>query len=88
VVLRGPLQTAILLGALLRRLQRGGLPGNNAVAYWGVPDAHVAYARLVGLGAREKSAIREVGGGILVGTVVDPFGNILGIIQNPHFKRG
>ena len=66
----------------------GVTPGNNAVAYWGVPDAHVAYARLVGLGAREKSAIREVGGGILVGTVVDPFGNILGIIQNPHFKRG
>jgi predicted enzyme related to lactoylglutathione lyase len=63
-------------------------PGNNAVAYWGVPDAHAAYARLVGLGARENSAVQEVGGGILVGTVLDPFGNILGIIQNPHFKLG
>ena len=63
-------------------------PGNNAVAYWGVSDAHAAYARLVGLGARENSAVQEVGGGILVGTVLDPFGNILGIIQNPHFKLG
>jgi predicted enzyme related to lactoylglutathione lyase len=60
--------------------------GNNAVAYWGVPDAHAAYARLLGLGAGESSPVRDVGDGILVGTVLDPFGNTLGIIQNPHFK--
>ena len=60
--------------------------GNNAVAYWGVPDARAAYDRLIGLGAREGSPVREVGEGILVGTVIDPFGNVLGIIQNPHFK--
>jgi predicted enzyme related to lactoylglutathione lyase len=60
--------------------------GNNAVAYWGVPDANAAYARLIGLGARENSPVREVGEGILVASVVDPFGNVLGIIQNPHFK--
>lgn len=63
-------------------------PGNNAVAYWGVPDAKAAYARLIGLGARESSPVREVGGGILVGSVLDPFGNVLGIIENPHFKLG
>lgn len=60
--------------------------GNNAVAYWGVPDAREAYARLIGLGAREGSPVRDVGDGIMVGTVIDPFGNVLGIIQNPHFK--
>jgi hypothetical protein len=27
-----------------------------------------------------------VGGGICVATVTDPFGNIFGIIENPHFK--
>jgi predicted enzyme related to lactoylglutathione lyase len=63
-------------------------PGNNAVAYWGVPDAEAAYARLLGLGARENSPVRDVGGGILVGTVLDPFGNVIGIIENPHFKLG
>ncbi len=62
--------------------------GNNAVAYWGVADAWAAHAHLLDLGAREQSPVREVGEGILVGTVVDPFGNVLGIIQNPHFKLG
>jgi hypothetical protein len=28
----------------------------------------------------------NVGGNILVASVFDPFGNILGIIKNPHFK--
>jgi predicted enzyme related to lactoylglutathione lyase len=62
--------------------------GNNAVAYWGVSDAKAAYARLIGLGGRENSPVRDVGGGILVGSVLDPFGNVLGIIENPHFKLG
>jgi hypothetical protein len=26
--------------------------------------------------------------GIKVATVRDPFGNVLGIVQNPHFGRG
>jgi catechol 2,3-dioxygenase-like lactoylglutathione lyase family enzyme len=63
-------------------------PGNNAVAYWGVPDAKAAYVRLLGLGAREDSPVRDVGEGILVGRVLDPFGNVLGVIENPHFKLG
>lgn len=60
--------------------------GDNAVAYWGVPDAAAAYARLLELGARAHSPVRDVGEGIQVATVLDPFGNALGIIQNPHFK--
>ena len=62
--------------------------GNNAVAYWGVSDAKAAHARLLVLGARENGAVQDVGGGILVGSVLDPFGNVLGIIENPHFKLG
>jgi predicted enzyme related to lactoylglutathione lyase len=63
-------------------------PGGNggAVAYWGVPDAAAALQRLISLGARERSAVQEVGEGIRVATVFDPFGNIFGIIENPHFK--
>ncbi|UYZ62432.1 VOC family protein [Hymenobacter weizhouensis] len=56
------------------------------VAYWGVPDADAALERLVGLGAHRHEAVRDVGGGIRVGTVQDPFGNLLGVIQNPHFQ--
>jgi predicted enzyme related to lactoylglutathione lyase len=63
-------------------------PGGNAgaVTYWGVDDAQAAFDRLVSLGATARSAPQDVGDGIRVATVLDPFGNILGIIQNPHFK--
>ena len=55
-------------------------------AYWGVPDAAAAYARLLALGAQASEAVNDVGGGILLGAVLDPFGNLLGVIQNPHFS--
>src|SRR3954469_19883893 len=63
-------------------------PGGNcgAVAYWGVADAEATFRRLIELGATERSAVQEVGEGIRVATVFDPFGNIFGIIENPHFK--
>jgi predicted enzyme related to lactoylglutathione lyase len=62
----------------------GGKGG--AVAYWGVADANAAFRRLLSLGATERSGVQEVGEGIKVATVFDPFGNIFGIIENPHFK--
>jgi predicted enzyme related to lactoylglutathione lyase len=58
------------------------------VAYWGVEDAHAAYKRLIELGATPVEDVQDVGGGMLVGEVRDPFGNILGIIYNPLFKPG
>ena len=60
--------------------------GNTPVAYWGVPSAAAAYARLLELGAAKHRDPRDVGGGILVASVTDPFGNVVGIIENPHFK--
>ena len=60
--------------------------GNNAVAYWGVKDAAVAYERMIEVGAEKHSEVTDVGGGIRVATVTDPFGNVFGIIENPHFK--
>jgi len=62
----------------------GGTSG--AVVYWGVANADAAFQRLLSLGATERSAVQEVGEGIKVATVFDPFGNIFGIIENPHFK--
>jgi predicted enzyme related to lactoylglutathione lyase len=58
------------------------------VAYWGVEDAHAAYRRLIELGATPVEDVQDVGGGMLVGEVRDPFGNILGVIYNPQFKPG
>ena len=64
----------------------GDLVGlGGAVAYWGVPDAIAAHARLISLGASELLPVRDVGGGIKVAVVKDPFGNALGVIENPNF---
>ncbi|HSJ09466.1 MAG TPA: VOC family protein [Longimicrobiales bacterium] len=64
-------------------------PGRGgAVLYWGVTDADAVFARLLELGATEVEAVSDVGGGIRVAIVEDPFGNLLGIIENPHFKGG
>jgi predicted enzyme related to lactoylglutathione lyase len=60
--------------------------GANAVAYWGVKDAKAAYQRLLSLGAQSCGPVQDVGDSIRVATVFDPFGNVFGIIENPHFK--
>ena len=62
----------------LARPGRGG-----SWVYWQVEDAEAAFDRLAGLGATEVAAVTDVGGGVLVGTVEDPFGNLFGIIQMP-----
>jgi predicted enzyme related to lactoylglutathione lyase len=64
----------------------GGDKADGAVAYWGVPDAATTFARLLELGATAHEPIQDVGEGIKVAAVKDPFGNIFGIIENPHFK--
>ena len=54
--------------------------------YWGVDNADEELARLENLGARIHEPLKDVGGGIFVASVLDPFGNQFCIIQNPHFK--
>jgi predicted enzyme related to lactoylglutathione lyase len=58
------------------------------VAYWGVEDIRAEYKRFLDLGATSVSDVQDVGGGILVAEVRDPFGNVIGLIYNPHFKVG
>ena len=66
----------------------GPAPGSGSPAtYWGVERMTVAWPRLLGLGATAVSAPQDVGGGIQVATVRDPFGNLFGIIENPHFPN-
>jgi predicted enzyme related to lactoylglutathione lyase len=60
--------------------------GGSTSAYWGVQDAKTAYRRLLALGAQPHDEVMDVGDGILVGTVTDLWGNIFGVIENPHFK--
>jgi predicted enzyme related to lactoylglutathione lyase len=53
---------------------------------WGVANASLEYARLIELGAAPLEPVTDVGGGIRVAAVTDPFGNRFGIIENPNFK--
>lgn len=64
-----------------------GTPGTNGVqAYWGTSDAETELARLLKLGATLHEELKDVGGGIKVASVLDPFGNMFSIIENPHFQ--
>jgi predicted enzyme related to lactoylglutathione lyase len=56
------------------------------VAFWGVADAELAYSRLLGLGAADHEPVQDVGGGVKIGAVRDPFGNVFGVVENPHFR--
>ena len=58
----------------------------SVLVYWGVDNVNTEYQRLLAAGATEHEKPQNVGGEIVVATVKDPWGNILGIIYNPEFK--
>lgn len=60
--------------------------GDNIQVYWGVENVQQQYDRLLTAGATEHEKPTDVGDNIVVATVKDPWGNIFGIIYNPHFK--
>ena len=41
--------------------------------------------RLLSLGAKEYEPVTERGAGFVTASVVDPFGNMLGVMYNPHY---
>ena len=55
--------------------------GTQAVAYWNVDDIDGTVKKFAAAGAKVTSAVKEVGGGIKVATVVDPWGNAVGFIE-------
>ena len=59
--------------------------GTSVVAYWGVPDIEAGVTHMASIGAQPREPITDVGEGIKVASVVDPFGNVIGLIENPHF---
>jgi predicted enzyme related to lactoylglutathione lyase len=59
---------------------------DGVVAYWGVDHAAAALKRLLEQGATLNEDVQDVGQGIKVATVKDPFGNTFGVIENPNFK--
>jgi predicted enzyme related to lactoylglutathione lyase len=64
----------------------GNTTPGGAIAYWHVDDIEAVFARLIEMGAKEYEPIMKRGdSGFITASVVDPFGNVLGIMYNPHY---
>jgi predicted enzyme related to lactoylglutathione lyase len=82
-----PFYVGFSVGGYELGLVPDGTPGiAGPQALWGVANAEQAFQRLLSLGATTLEPVTDVGEGIKVAAVKDPFGNRLGIIENPHFK--
>jgi predicted enzyme related to lactoylglutathione lyase len=57
----------------------------GAIVYWHVDDVQAAFDKLLSMGAQQHQAVTERGKGFITASVVDPFGNILGIMYNQHY---
>ena len=63
-----------------------GAGRGGGVAYWRVAEIESAVRHFVATGATGVAPVQDVGDGIKVATVADPFGNLIGLIENPHFE--
>jgi predicted enzyme related to lactoylglutathione lyase len=76
------------LGFIDRRHAPSGAanaPG-GAVMYWHVDDLTATVEKLLAMGATEYQPVTEHGeAGFTTASVVDPFGNVLGVMHNPHY---
>lgn len=82
-----PFYAGFSVGGYELGLVPDGTPGiAGPQPLWGVASAEQAFQRLLSLGATTLEPVTDVGEGIKVAAVTDPFGNRFGIIENPHFK--
>jgi predicted enzyme related to lactoylglutathione lyase len=75
------------LGIIDRRYAPQGAAGDpgGAVMHWHVDDVPATFERLLSMGAKEYQPITPREAGWITASVVDPFGNVLGIVYNPHY---
>jgi predicted enzyme related to lactoylglutathione lyase len=60
-------------------------PG-GAIVYWHVDDVAATLEKLLSMGAKEYEPLTRRGeAGFVTASVVDPFGNVVGIMYNPHY---
>ncbi|MFD0690126.1 VOC family protein [Actinomadura fibrosa] len=75
------------LGLVHRRFAPDGEASGvgGAILYWHVDDLDGTLAKLLSMGAKEHQPRIARGDRFVTASVVDPFGNILGIMTNPHY---
>jgi predicted enzyme related to lactoylglutathione lyase len=62
------------------------IPG-GAITYWHVEDVQAMLDKLLSLGAKLYEKVMVRGEGFTTASVVDPFGNVLGIMYNRHYRE-
>lgn len=62
-----------------------GAQAAQQLTYFHADDVDAALAKLVSLGATPHEPAQDVGGGIRIGAVRDPFGHRIGFVRNPAF---
>jgi predicted enzyme related to lactoylglutathione lyase len=75
------------LGIIDRKYAPPGGPAGpgGAVLFWHVDDIEATLARLKAMGATDYQPLTPREAGFITASVVDPFGNILGVMVNPHY---
>lgn len=58
---------------------------DNVICYWGVEDIKKEFERLIELGGLVHEQPTNVGGELMVASLFDPWGNVIGLIYNPDF---
>lgn len=56
-------------------------PGNSSITYWSVEDIDKAFETFKTKKVNIHQEVHSVGEGIRLGSINDPFGNIIGLIQ-------
>jgi predicted enzyme related to lactoylglutathione lyase len=73
------------LGLIDSRFAPPDQQSGGTMTYWAVDDVRTAYDRLLSMGAASHQEVREQGPGFVTASVVDPFGNVLGVMYNQHY---
>ena len=58
----------------------------TVISYWGVTNIRQSHKRLIEIGAKSHEEPTNVGGELMVSSVFDPWGNVIGLIYNPSFQ--
>jgi predicted enzyme related to lactoylglutathione lyase len=75
------------LGIIDRRYApKAARPGpGGSVVFFHVDDVKAALDRLTSMGAKEYEPLIEREAGFVTASVVDPFGNVVGLMHSPHY---
>jgi predicted enzyme related to lactoylglutathione lyase len=57
----------------------------GSVIFWHVDDIETTLKKVKKMGAKEYEPLTKREAGFVTASVVDPFGNILGLMYNPHY---